>query len=302
MNQGRDKSTESSGVAIDTELFPPSFLRLLAIVPGAVRRLHAGVADGHRVQRGEGGRFFFRGHRPYRPGDDLKRIDWNVAARSGRTLVRQYDAEKDVSTEVWFDGSASMAPGGGRVATARTVALCAAIGLASGGRVRLGRLRAGAVRKLFDARDGKGMKTVLEILSAHDLEDRADMSRALPLLQRQIRRGARLMLVSDLLTRTHPGVLQGFASRSLRGAVVHLRTPVVADAIVGRVVIASDVESGAQRRVRLDPATVARISERSRAHADLWARHVRSVGFHYVPVSPGQPSEAVLRRLVLEVP
>ncbi len=302
MSKRRQPSADARNATIDAALFPPSFLRLLALVPSAVRRLHAGVADGHRVQRGEGGRFFFRGHREYRPGDDLKRIDWNVAARSGRTLVRQYDAEKDVSTEVWLDGSASMVPGGGHVTTVRTVALCCAIGLASGGRVRLGRLQEGAVRKLFDARDGKGMRTVLEILSAHTFEGRADLARALPLLQRQTKRGARLMLISDLLTRTHPGVLQGFAARSLRGAVIHLRTPVVAEAMLGQTVMASDVENGVQRRVRMDAATVARIAERSRTHADLWARHVRSIGLHYVPVSPDQPSEDVLRRLVLEVP
>jgi len=73
---------------IDESLFPLSFLRLLSLVPSAARRMHAGVADGRRATRGEGGRYLFRGHRAYRPGDDLRRVDWNVEARLGRLLVR----------------------------------------------------------------------------------------------------------------------------------------------------------------------------------------------------------------------
>ncbi|MDA1196270.1 MAG: DUF58 domain-containing protein, partial [Planctomycetota bacterium] len=123
---------------IDPVLFPGSFLRLLAVVPGAMRRLHAGVADGRRAVRGEGGRFLFRGHRAYRPGDDLRRVDWRVEARLGRLAVRQFDAERDVRTEVWLDGSASLGPCAGRGAAARAAALCCATGLGEGGRGRLG--------------------------------------------------------------------------------------------------------------------------------------------------------------------
>ncbi|MFH1378622.1 MAG: DUF58 domain-containing protein [Planctomycetota bacterium] len=51
----------------------------------------------------------FSGHKPYQTGDDIRRIDWNVHARTDRYYVRQYEAE--TARDVWLvpDSSASMA-------------------------------------------------------------------------------------------------------------------------------------------------------------------------------------------------
>ena len=288
--------------AVDPELFPGSFLRLLSVVPAAVRRLHAGVADGRRAVRGEGGRFFFRGHREYRPGDDIRRIDWRVEARLGRLEVRQYDAQKDVLTEVWLDGSASMGPCAGRAPSARAAALCCATGLGEGGRVRFGILRDGRPERVLEASEPGHIRAVLEAISREAPGSRADLATALPKLARQVPHGARFMLVSDLLTRTDPGVLHAFAGRAVRGALLHLRVPEIHAPAPGATIRAHDVESGAVRTVRLDDRAAARIAERARAHADLWAHHAHSVGMLYMPFAPSGSPEALLRRLILEVP
>lgn len=287
---------------VDAALFPGSFLRLLSVVPAAVRRLHAGVADGRRAVRGEGGRFFFRGHREYRPGDDIRRVDWRVEARLGKLEVRQFDAQKDVLTEVWLDGSASMGPCRGRVTSARAAALCCATGLGEGGRVRLGVLRDGKAERLLEVAEPGQMRAVLEALSSTPPAARAELATALPRLAQQVPRGARFIWVSDLLTRADPGVLHAFAGRALRGALLHLRVPEIHAPAPGATMRAHDVESGARRTVRLDERAAARIAERARAHADLWAHHAHSVGLLYMPFAPSGGPEALLRRLVLEVP
>jgi uncharacterized protein (DUF58 family) len=46
--------------------------------------------------------------RPYEPGDDVRRIDWNVTARTGHTHVRVELAERVLVTWLVFDASASM--------------------------------------------------------------------------------------------------------------------------------------------------------------------------------------------------
>jgi uncharacterized protein (DUF58 family) len=46
--------------------------------------------------------------RPYVPGDDVRRIDWNVTARTGETHVRVYLAERVLVTWLVLDTSASM--------------------------------------------------------------------------------------------------------------------------------------------------------------------------------------------------
>jgi uncharacterized protein (DUF58 family) len=54
--------------------------------------------------------------REYQPGDEVRRIDWNVTARSGGRLhVRQYREEREITAWVIVDGGASMQFGTRRV-------------------------------------------------------------------------------------------------------------------------------------------------------------------------------------------
>ena len=59
--------------------------------------------------RGPG--FDFDEHQPYRPGDDVRRIDWNVTARMGTPFVRHTHAEREMNVMVAMDASRSMSLG-----------------------------------------------------------------------------------------------------------------------------------------------------------------------------------------------
>lgn len=59
--------------------------------------------------RGPG--FDFDEHQPYRPGDDVRRIDWNVTARLGAPFVRHTHAEREMNVMVAMDVSRSMTLG-----------------------------------------------------------------------------------------------------------------------------------------------------------------------------------------------
>jgi uncharacterized protein (DUF58 family) len=59
--------------------------------------------------RGPG--FDFDEHQPYRPGDDVRRIDWNVTARLGSPFVRHTHAEREMNVMVVMDVSRSMSLG-----------------------------------------------------------------------------------------------------------------------------------------------------------------------------------------------
>ncbi len=56
--------------------------------------------------RGTG--FDFDEHQPYRPGDDVRRIDWNVTARLNAPYVRRTHAERELNVVVAMDVSRSM--------------------------------------------------------------------------------------------------------------------------------------------------------------------------------------------------
>ena len=56
--------------------------------------------------RGAG--FDFDEHQPYRPGDDVRRIDWNVTARLNAPFVRHTHAEREMNVMIAMDVSRSM--------------------------------------------------------------------------------------------------------------------------------------------------------------------------------------------------
>ena len=50
----------------------------------------------------------FADFRPYQPGDDLRYVDWKIAARSDRWVVKQYEEETNLRATIVLDVSRSM--------------------------------------------------------------------------------------------------------------------------------------------------------------------------------------------------
>jgi uncharacterized protein (DUF58 family) len=77
-------------------------LHLLAktVVEGFILGLHRSPFKGSSVE--------FSEHRPYSPGDEIKRIDWRVYAKVDRYYVKQYEAETNLVCNILLDASASM--------------------------------------------------------------------------------------------------------------------------------------------------------------------------------------------------
>ena len=81
-----------------------------------VRRLDGRVQGGYRTPR-RGNGFDFAGLRPYVEGDDARHIDWNVTARLDEPQVREFNEDRELTTWLVLDRSASMvvgAPGRGK--------------------------------------------------------------------------------------------------------------------------------------------------------------------------------------------
>ncbi|MBX6362475.1 MAG: DUF58 domain-containing protein [Gemmatimonadetes bacterium] len=77
-------------------------LELLAktVVDGFINGLHRSPYLGLSLD--------FAEHRPYLPGDDVRRIDWRLFARTDRFHVKEYEAETNADLVVLLDVSASM--------------------------------------------------------------------------------------------------------------------------------------------------------------------------------------------------
>src|SRR4051794_27345379 len=78
--------------------------RLELIIPrrldGFLQGDHRGLVPGHGSELGE--------TREYQPGDDTRRIDWNVTARMQVPHIRETIADRELETWVLIDQSASL--------------------------------------------------------------------------------------------------------------------------------------------------------------------------------------------------
>lgn len=75
-----------------------------------LRRLDGRIQGGIRTER-RGSGLDFAGLRPYVEGDDARHIDWNVTARLDEPQVREFGEDRELTSWLVLDRSASMAPG-----------------------------------------------------------------------------------------------------------------------------------------------------------------------------------------------
>ncbi len=93
------------------ELLDPAFARELEALRRRLRvRARSGGGGDHLAKR-RGGSAEFLEHRPYAPGDDLRRIDWLAFARTGEPVFKLFRAEEDVVVRLLVDASASLEAG-----------------------------------------------------------------------------------------------------------------------------------------------------------------------------------------------
>jgi len=165
-------------------------------------RLVTGIFAGHyqSVFRGRG--IEFEEVREYQPGDDVRTIDWNVTARTGRPFVKRFVEEREMTVILLLDLSPSLMCPTPRGTKARTAAeVCALISFAAArSNDRLGLLTCTDRVERFIP-PGKGARhaerIVAAITSGRPAGSGTDLAGALEHLDRVARRAATLCIVSD---------------------------------------------------------------------------------------------------------
>jgi uncharacterized protein (DUF58 family) len=89
-------------------MIPDAVMRELRYLEVATARKMRTLRVGPFTSRLRGEGFDFDQLQPYRPGDDVRRIDWNVTARLDAPFVRQTHAERELSMMIAVDVSRSM--------------------------------------------------------------------------------------------------------------------------------------------------------------------------------------------------
>ncbi|WP_086667222.1 DUF58 domain-containing protein [Lentzea kentuckyensis] len=215
---------------------------------GLLQGNHLGLVPGPGTEPGEA--------RTYQPGDDVRRMDWAVTARTTVPHIRETVADRELETWMAIDLSPSL-DFGTAVCEKRDLAIAATAAVAHltrGGGNRIGAaVSTGAENVRIPARGGlahaRGMiRKIAEIPRAEE-GTRGDLAALLEQLRRPPRRRGLIVVISDFLGGTEwQRPLRALSARHDIVAIEIVDPRDVDLPEVGTVVL-SDPESGRQREV-----------------------------------------------------
>jgi uncharacterized protein (DUF58 family) len=219
---------------------------------GVLHGNHQGLTPGHGSEPGES--------RQYQPGDDVRRIDWNVTARSQETYVREQIADRDLTAWLVVDASATMKFGtvpNDKASTA--MAAAAAVGfLTARNQNRLGAvLVAGPSIHVMPPRHGANqVRAILSTLASPPVSEglgKADLAGALDRVGALAKRRGFVAVISDFLSEGWHPALGRLAMRHDLLAVT-VNDPREFDVPPIGLVEVVDPATGATREVRVTKA------------------------------------------------
>ena len=263
----------------------PADLRGLELVvtrrlEGLLQGDHRGLLPGPGYEPGDA--------RIYEPGDDVRRIDWNVTARTGRLHVRDTVADRELELVLAVDRTASMSFGTAAPKEQVALAVAATFGFLAqrgGNRVGAAFLEPGGEVRWFRPRAGRdpflGLLSRLSRPVRREGGGPGHLGLALGRVARLARRRGMVVVVSDFLD-------EGPWERSLRS--VATRHEAVAVEIVDPwedelppvgVVTLADPETGRRRTVDTRGVAIRHRREAARRRAEI-RRRVLGAGAHHL--------------------
>ncbi len=191
--------------------------RLARVQLHAGRRLTPSWAGAYRSAfKGEG--IEFSDVREYQAGDDVRTIDWRVAARTGRLAVRRYVEERNRTVLFLLDVGAALAAGSGDRClldvAADAVALVGSAAIAGGDRVTLAAWSDHMELLLAPRRDPAALlRMVGALLQLRPVATAGDLAGALAEAPRLLPRPGILVVISPLLGHGYGRRLAALARR-----------------------------------------------------------------------------------------
>lgn len=244
---------------------------------GLLQGNHLGLVPGPGSELGEA--------RVYQPGDDVRRMDWAVTARTTEAHIRETVADRELETWVVLDLSASLDLGTA-ACEKRDLAVAAVAAIAHltrGGGNRIGAIIAtGEQTVRIPARGGTAharglVRRAAELPRAAE-GTRGDLTEALEQLRRPPRRRGLAVVVSDFLGEpTWERAMRGLSARHDLLAVEVL-DPSELDLPDAGTVVLADPETGRQREVQVTPLLRREFAAAASAHRDRVATTLRRCG------------------------
>jgi len=266
-------------------------------VEGALSGLHRSPFHGYSAE--------FSQYRHYRPGDDLKYVDWKLFARTDRVYTKQFRETTNLRLQIVLDASASMGFGAGAGVSKLEYARLVAAGFAhllvtQGDAVGL-IVHDEDIRSYIGARGGRThLRALLAALSNVQAQGRTGGALALRRSIDLLRTRGVLLVLSDLYD-DEDGVdaeLRRAARIGHEVIVFHVLTPDEVDLRIGGATEFEDAETG--RRVIAGAAAAVHHQREMTAFIERWRDRCASYGIDYCGARTDAPLDATLRRYLLE--
>ncbi len=253
-------------------LLPPPLARKLETLELGSRLRRPGQLRGDRRSTKRGSSVEFADYRTYAPGDDLRRVDWNLYARTDRLFLKVYEEEEDRAVHLLVDTSASMGFGSPTKLTT-AVRLAATLGyVALNGLDRLQLIEIGSKNRPRPWRGTGAVPAMLGYLSGLAPGGENALSRTLKEYAGSTKQVGLLILISDLLDPA--GVGEGLRALGARGheiSVIQVLSPEELQPELSGDLELLDSESGQRQSVTLDGPTLDAYQRR----LDEWLAEIR---------------------------
>ena len=285
------------------DLFDPATIAALGRIEIVARWIVDGFMSGlHRSPR-KGFSVEFADHRPYQPGDDLRYVDWKIAARADRWVVKQFEEETNLRATIVLDVSRSMDWTGATVRLTKLAyseRLCAALALLlirQRDAVGLIRFDEGVRSSIPPRARNAQWRRIIAGLTEPGSGRASDAATGLAQAAKLIRRPGMVVLISDLLMDV-PDVER--AVRSLRAlghdiTIMHVIDPAERSLSLSGEAVFVDPES--ELAV---PATVSEVRDAYRDAVDAaiaeWRATLAGAGARYAVISTDEPFGVPLRQ------
>ena len=200
-----------------TEFLDPKDLSRLAHHQVLARRVVEGFCSGLHRSPHKGFSVEFKQHRAYTPGDEIRRIDWKVFAKTDRFYVREYEEETNLRCHLLLDASGSMSYGGedengiSKLAYGSRLAACLAnLCLRQTDSVGLTTFDS-AVRAVVPPRGGAShTRQIIDLLSTTVAGDETDLGKVFHEIAPQLKNRGMVVIISDCFGDI-PSILKGLA-------------------------------------------------------------------------------------------
>lgn len=251
---------------------------------------------GNLLSRRPGSSIEFQEHRDYQPGDDLRRIDWNIYARTDRLVVKLNREEVNPHLDLVIDGSRSM----DLENTAKAQAVCflaalLAVAASNAGCSHAVWLGQGGFRRIQNDRGVPSTWAGLSFEGTRSLADDFQILR--PGLKRQ---GIRV-LVSDLLFPGDPLiVLRRLADGAAGVLVIQLLARDDLNSPEPGSLRMVDSETSEELDLYIDPQAARHYQQALARHQNDWQEACRHVRTHQVTLEAETLLESYSLRAVEE--